>query len=297
MSSAPPTLTLGVAQLAPVLRDPAANAGRIAAAAADAATDLLLTPELSLTGYDLGDGVHRLARPVRPDARHDIDELEATPGTVVVGLVEAGDGGPFNAAVALRAGRVVHRHRKLYLPTYGMFDEGRWFGRGRRLDAWQPAPGWSAGLLVCEDFWHPGLAYVLAGRGIDVLLVQAAAPGRGVWQGGEDGGMFASTDVWERIVRTTAQLYGIYVALCNRVGVEGGVTFAGGSVVAGPDGEVLCRAESGGEATITAELSRAELGRARQPYAHRRDDDATLVIRELERTLRGGATADPVAGP
>jgi predicted amidohydrolase len=295
VSHEPPALTLGVAQLAPVLREPAANAGRIAAAAADAATDLLLTPELSLTGYDLGDSVHRFARAVRPGAPHGIEELEHAPGTVIVGLVEAGGDGPFNAAVALQAGRIVHRHRKLYLPTYGMFDEGRWFGRGRTLDAWQPAPGWSAGLLVCEDFWHPGLAYVLASRGIDLLLVQAAAPGRGAWQGG-DSGIFASADVWERIVRTTAQLYGIYVALCNRVGVEGGVTFAGGSVIAGPDGEVVCRADDGAETTLTAELSRAELRRARQPYAHRRDDDAALVMRELGRGLRGG-TVDPAAAP
>jgi predicted amidohydrolase len=66
----------------------------------------------------------------------------------------------------------------------------------------------------------PGLVYVLASRGIDVLLVQAAAPGRGVWTGGEHGA-FASADIWERMARTTAQLYGIYVVLVNRVGRGG----------------------------------------------------------------------------
>ena len=79
-------------------------------------------------------------------------------------------------------------------------------------------------------------------QGIHVLFVQAAAPGRGAMQGGEEGGFFASSDSWERIARTTAQLYGIYVAVCNRCGVEGGVTFAGESIVVAPDTRVLARA-------------------------------------------------------
>jgi predicted amidohydrolase len=204
--------------------------------------------------------------------------------TVVIGLPESAPAGPYNSAAALRHGRVLHRHRKLYLPTYGMFDEGRWFGRGTSLDTWEAAPGWQAGVLICEDFWHPGLVYVLASRGIDVLLVQAAAPGRGVWTGGEHGA-FASADIWERMARTTAQLYGIYVVLVNRVGVEGGVAFAGGSLIAGPDGTVLERADDASEMTVTAVLERRVLEQARRPYAHARDDDPALVVRELQRGL------------
>lgn len=292
-----PALRLGIAQLAPRLRDVAANAAAISAAAA-ADVDLLITPELSLTGYDIGDAVHRLATPVtlgsplRPrTARHGPEEgygpLELpanAPGDVVIGMIEAGPGGPFNTACVLRQGRVVFRHRKLYLPTYGMFDEGRWFGRGGSLDTWTTPSGWHCGLLICEDFWHPGLAYVLASRGIDLLLVQAAAPGRGAWPGGESG-MFASADVWERIARTTAQLYGIHVALCNRSGVEGGVMFAGGSLVAGPDGSLLARASDTGADTLEVELSAGDAARSRQPYAHARDDDAHLIVRELQRHL------------
>jgi predicted amidohydrolase len=284
------TIRLGVAQLAAMPRALQDNAERIAAAALEAAADLLVTPELSLTGYDLGDSVHRLAVPAQPGTAltapdgTDFGALAATPGEAVIGLVEAGVGGPYNSAVVLRAGHATHRHRKLYLPTYGMFDEARWFGRGRTLDTWEPAPGWRAGILICEDFWHPGLTYVLAARGIDLLVVPAAAPGRGVWAGG-GAGAFASADVWERMARTTAQLYGIYVALANRVGEEGGVSFAGGSLVVAPTGEVLARAGDAGEVTLAVELSRAELARARRPYAHARDDDPALVLRELARGL------------
>lgn len=290
-SAAP--LRLAVAQLAPALRDEAANAREIAAVAHAADADLMLTPELSLTGYGVADSVHGLARAAAPGQRLDGPaELDDLPGQVVVGLIERAAGGPFNSAAVLESGTVVFRHRKVYLPTYGMFDEGRWFGRGAALDTWSPAPGWRAGVLVCEDFWHPGLAYVLASRGIDLLLVQAAAPGRGVIDGGEHGA-FASADVWERIARTTAQLYGIHVAYANRVGVEGGITFAGGSLIVGPDGAVLARAGDVGTATLGVELTSAARDAARRPYAHARDDDAGLVMRELARGLNVLAPAGP----
>ena len=276
------TLRLAVAQTAPVLRDVNANAARLNALAAEHGADVLLTPELSLTGYDVGDSVHSLARRMHPFDHFD-PELQSA-GALVVGVIEESAGGPFNTATVLQDGVVVFRHRKIYLPTYGMFDEARWFGRGRSVDTFTTVSGWRVGILICEDFWHPGLVYVLAARGIDILLVQAAAPGRGVWSGGEHGA-FASADVWERMIRTTAQLYGIYVALGNRVGVEGAVTFAGGSVIAAPDGTVIARADDESEEVLAAELSRAALRRLQTPYAHARDDDAALVMRELERGL------------
>lgn len=278
-------LRLALAQTAPLLRDPGRNAQVVATLAADARADLLITPELSLTGYDVGDAVHSLGTPVSIGTPLvAAGPLADAPGQVLVGLVESGRGGPYNTAVVLAGGDVVFRHRKLYLPTYGMFDEARWFGRGLTVEAWEPVPGWRAGLLICEDFWHPGLIYVLASRGIDLLLVQAAAPGRGVWTGGEYG-TFASADVWERMARAAAQVYGIYVALVNRVGVEGGVTFAGGSVVIGPDGEVIARAGNTKPELIPVELSMDALSAARRPYSHARDDDARLVMRELARLI------------
>jgi predicted amidohydrolase len=274
-----PVLTLGVAQTAPRPRDMPYNAARVAELAHSAGADILLTPELSLTGYDLRDSVHRLGITASHGQPLGVEELRGAPGAVVVGMVEAAAGGPYNTAVVARDGSVAFAHRKIHLPTYGMFDEGRWFGRGARIDTWRRPDGWTCGLLICEDFWHPGLLYVLASRGIDVLLVQAAAPGRGL---SSDAG-FASAGVWERMACTAAQLYGVYVALCNRVGVEGGVSFAGGSVIAGPDGSVLARADDSSECVLTAEISQAALERSRVPYFHGRDDDPYLVIRELQR--------------
>jgi predicted amidohydrolase len=282
-------LRLALFQSAPRLRDPAWNAARIATAAADVVCDLFLTPELSLTGYDVGDEASALAVPLPVGGRlrfagdADGEMLRDLAPLLVLGLLEADDafGAPFNTAAVLDRGDVVFRHRKIYLPTYGMFDEGRWFARGGALDVCPLPGGWRAGILVCEDFWHPGLTYVLAAARIHVLLVLAAAPGRGVIEGGAAGGAFASADAWERIARATAQQYGIYVCLANRVGVEGGVTFAGGSLVVDPAARVCARADSFTEELLEVVLDPHAMAAARSPYAHARDDDVRLVAREL----------------
>ncbi len=285
-------MRLAILQLAPLLGDLRGNAARIATAARAARADgaeLLLTPELSLTGYDLGDEAALLAAPVVLGGPAAFAPELAEAGDIVVGLPELGDDGVvYNTAAHLRNGRVLFRHRKRYLPTYGMFDELRWFGRGTRIEAYDAGDGWRVGLLVCEDFWHPALAYLLAVRGINLLLVAAAPPGRGALQA-EGDALFASSAVWERMARTTAQLYGIYVALAIRVGVEGGATFAGGSVIAGPGGEVLARAPEAEEATISAELSLAELARSRRPYAHVRDEEPAWTLEELARALEAAS--------
>lgn len=270
---------LAVLQSAPRLGDAGANAERLRALAASAQADLVLTPELSLTGYDLRDRVHAVA--LTADAAASTLALEGEQ-SVAVGMVERSDMTvPFNAALVVRGRGILHHHRKIHLPTYGMFDEGRYFGRGTRVDAFV-LQDWRLGLLICEDFWHPSLIYLLACQRIEALLVMAAAPGRGVWEGGEHG-PFASADVWERIARTYAQLYGIYIALANRVGVEGGVTFAGGSLVVAPTGEVITRAATIQDELLEVELVRGELERARRPYAHIRDEDPDFVLRELQR--------------
>ena len=274
-------LRLGLLQHAARLGDIPANAAGIAAAAAAADADLLLTPELALTGYDVRDNAPDLALDLTL-ANPILDPLRNAPGVVVTGLVEGTrDGRVYNSAVAFERGSVLYRHRKIYLPTYGTFDEARFFAPGDRIEP-VDMHGWRFGILVCEDFWHPGLIYTLAAARIDALLVLAAGPGRDAWNGGAHGD-FASADGWERIARTTAHLYGIYVALANRAGVEGGVTFAGGSVIVGPTGDVLARAPSLEETVLQATLSRSALHRARRPGWHGRDDAPALVIRELRR--------------
>lgn len=267
------TLRLALLQFAPRLRDESANLDAISAWAERAPADLALTPELSLTGYDVRDAATEHARSQFPP-------LGAAHPTLI-GAIEAASGMIYNVAVLADGGSTRIVHRKVYLPTYGMFDEGRYFGRGDRVEPFA-VNGWRIGVLICEDFWHPALTYLLAMQGIHVLLVMAAAPGRGALSGGEGGAFFASSDAWERIARTTAQLYGIYVAVCNRSGVEGGVTFAGESLVVAPDSTVIARAGVQ-EQRLDVVLERDAIVRARRPYAHLRDDDTRLIAAELQR--------------
>ena len=278
-----------VHQMAPALADPETNARRIRSMVRDAGdADVALFPELALTGYALGHRAREMGVAVGSEA--PIPLPDGGP-VAVYGLVERGeDHLTYNSAVATRGASTLALHRKVYLPTYGTFDEGRIFARSRSsLRPFTLAPGWRAGILVCEDFWHPSLAYLLALQEADVLLVLAAAPGRGVAAEetlpatGARG--FASTESWELIARTTARVHALYVVLCNRVGVEDGVTFAGGSLVVDPSGTVVARAPEGEEAVIECTLEREEIAAARQPYSHLRDDDPAVTLHTLQRIL------------
>jgi predicted amidohydrolase len=284
-------LRIRVEQFAPALGRPAENRERLRAAQDDARAagiGLLVTPELSLTGYDLRDRTHEVALPLDPSP---FDDLADGPD-MVVGVVERDPSFvPFNTAVHLRGGEVLHRHRKVYLPTYGMFDEGRFFGAGDRARTYALGGGWRAGLLVCEDLWHPALAYLLALGGAHLLVVQTAAAGRGTWAGAEGGGTgrFASWAAWEHLARAAAVAYGVYVVLANRVGVEGSCVYAGGSLVVAPDGTVAARADDLAPDRITVDAHLAAVAAARRPFAHLRDEDPHLVQRELALLL----AADP----
>lgn len=269
---------LAIAQTAPRFGDVEGNSSHIAELRARTSAHLLVTPELSLTGYDLRDRAPELAL----SADQLPERMRPHASATALGYVERDRAGIVYNSAAVIADTTLHNHRKLYLPTYGMFDEGRYFGRGDSVTAFE-LNDWRIGLLICEDFWHPALAYVLACQRIDLLVVMAAAPGRGVWEGGEFGA-FASTGVWERIARVSAQLHGIYVALCNRVGVEGGVTFAGESLVAGPAGDLLVRAGHE-EEVLELSLSKGEIQRARTPYAHLRDEQPALIRNALDGLL------------
>ncbi|UCC26302.1 MAG: hypothetical protein JSU98_04205 [Gemmatimonadales bacterium] len=269
--------------------------------AGDPAGSLVVFPELSLTGYDLGAGARELA--MAEDALPPVSAPDPDT-TIVLGYPElAPDHRLYNAAGAARAGAWIARHRKRYLPTYGMFDEGRIFAPGARGPRiFLPHPDWPTAILICEELWHPALAYLAALRGARLVLVLAAAPGRGQPQSQEDGPRFRSHRPWRLLARTVALTHGLYLGLVNRVGAEEGVVFAGGSIVVGPDGEVLAEADHRAEDRLEVELEPERVRQARHPYSHVRDEDLALVRRELgdiltqESGLRPGDEQDEPGG-
>ncbi len=276
-------LRVRLEQMAPALADPDANRKAIEKAVRGADSDVVLFPELALTGYTLGHRARELG--IALDGPPPVS-IPAGGPLAVFGLVERGeDHLTYNSAVAVREDAIVAVHRKIYLPTYGTYDEGRLFARGRRsVRTFQVAPGWQAGVLVCEDFWHPAMSYLVALQGADVLLVMSAGAGRGVAES-ESGTVFASWENWELIARTTAMLHGMYVVLCNRVGVEEGLTFAGGSLVVDPSGAVVARAPQLEPAHLDVVLERDRVARARHPFAHLRDEDVAVTLHTLERIV------------
>ena len=276
-------LHVEVVQCTSLLGDVGANRRTMEKRARETAhADVIVFPELFLTGYSVRDTASQLAI-----SRVDMGRqapVQKQGAYHVFGAIEAGeDGQVFNVGVVTRDSEIVSLHRKIYLPTYGIFEEGRYFDPGQDSPCAFPMAGWTAGLLVCEDLWHVSLPYLLALQGIDLLIVTAAAPGRGTPT--RDGRRFESTDRWSLIARFTAFQHGIYVILCNRVGVEDGLTFAGDSMIVGPGGEILVRAPEGEPATLSLTLKKEKIRSAREAFPHLRDERPALTARGLQGIL------------
>lgn len=252
-----------------------------AQAAANDGVDLLVLPELSLTGYFLKDQVPEVA--LDRDAPELARLASTTEGglALVAGFVErAPDGRCYNAVGWFEGGRLAQVHRKVQLVHYGMFDEGRDFAAGDRYDAVDSQHG-SSGLLVCEDAWHTDGALLYMLDGVEVLVVPSASPARGVLESDEGG--LASVAAWDRLLSTHAMTTTSYVLYANRVGWEDGIGFSGNSAVYGPDGERLGRIASVETGCLDGELTARDLRAQRTMTPLLRDAKPWLLQRELGR--------------
>ena len=285
-----------LAQIAPQLGNVAANLrlhGEVVRRAARGGANLLVFPELSLTGYLLQDLVPEVA--VRLAGSPVVEQLLRWSRRLdlVVGLVEESEDHRFyNASLYLSGGKIVHRHRKVYLPTYGMFDEGREFAAGDSFSAFDTRFG-RFGILICEDAWHPSASYLLARDGADVLLIVSSGPSRGVGAGRDP----ASLASWQDLCRVTAQFQTVYAVYVNRVGVEEGMHFSGGSLLVDPAGTITERAPALKETILYGTLSREALRRARTRYPLLRDEKPDLVLKALARMSGWSLQESPPAAP
>lgn len=276
---------LALVQLATKLGEVEANLEKhlsfIKAAKAEKA-NLVVFPELSLTGYVLQDMVPAVAhRPGEDDpifkplmqASKDID--------LMVGFVDEDARHRFFIGAAyLAGGRIIHVHHKLYLPTYALFDEGRFFTRGDAVRAFDTRFG-RLGMLICEDFWHASPPYLLWLDGADVLLLASASPGRGL----NEHDRLDSARWVERVNQAYANLFTSFVVHSNRVGYEDGLNFWGGSTVFGPAGENVAQGPYFEEAMVMAHLDLGQLRRVRARLPLLRDERTSLVQSELARML------------
>jgi NAD+ synthase (glutamine-hydrolysing) len=293
-------LRIALAQLAPQLGRLEVNLARhreLLAEARATRADLVVFPELGLTGYHLQDLAAEVAMRV-DDPRLLALAAETAGCSAVVSFVEeSADHRLFIAAALLEDGEVRHVHRKLYLPTYGLFDERRFFAAGDALRAAPSRVGVPVGLAICEDFWHLHVPALLALDGAQILVDVASSPGRDV--AAVNAGGLGTAVSWRTLLRTYAQLTTSLVVFCNRVGVDESVSFWGGSMIIGPTGEVIAEGPLYDEALVVADVSLADVRRERIGLPLLRDERPELLARELGRMVaeRAGLADDGTAGP
>lgn len=278
-------VNLGLAQIRPILGDVEANLEKHLAVieqAREQSVDLLCFPELSLTGYNLQDLSYEVAtRPAKDNpvfaplykASRDLD--------IVVGFVDEDERHRFYIAAAyLSQGELLHVHHKVYLPTYALFDEGRYFAFGHDLRAFDTRFG-RIGMLICEDFWHASPPYLLWLDGAEILLMMSASPGRGI----DEQEKLASARWVEQVARAYAALFTNYVVHTARVGYEDGSMFWGGSLVYNPDGELVAQAPYLDEHLLAVPIDTGQLHRTRARLPLLRDERASLTAQTLARIL------------
>ncbi len=286
----------GIAQINPRLGDLGANLAiyeEKIREARDTGVDLLVFPELSLTGYFLRDMVPNVALKLSSREMKHLKELSRQVAFVAGLVEESSDYRFYNSAVYFEGGEVRHVHRKAYLPTYGMFDEQRYFARGDRIRAFDSKFG-RMGILICEDLWHPSTVYLAALDGALAIVCPSSSPLRGIREGQpqDDNARY-----WELINRSYAETFSLYLIYGNRAGFEDGVGFWGGSEILDPFGNVVAKARYYDEDLVIGEIALETVRRKRTVSPLLRDEDLDLTINELMRIRERPTATQPLRVP
>ncbi|SMO32061.1 Predicted amidohydrolase [Balnearium lithotrophicum] len=241
-------------------------------------SSICIFPELSLTGYNVWDLTFEVA--IRLDSPKFSPLLELSREIdIVVGFVEESPEYVFyNSAVYLSDGKIKHLHRKVYLPTYGMFDEGRFFGRGNRVESFNSALGRSS-ILICEDLWHMSTVYLSFLQGVKFIFALSSSPGRGY----KEERMFGNAEIWQNMGEFYSRMTGSYFFFVNRVGTEDGFVFSGKSFVSNPFGEIVAEASPFEEEILTVEVKEELVRSARIGLPLLRDERPEIVLEALRR--------------
>jgi predicted amidohydrolase len=245
--------------------------------ARESGAGLVVFPELALSGYFLKDLVPEVAlRLDSPTINHLVELSRGI--SIAIGFVEETDDYHFyNSALYLEDGAIRHLHRKVYLPTYGLFDEQRYLARGETIRAFDTKFG-RFGMLICEDMWHLSASYILAMDGATTLICLSSSPARGI-----ESDSLGSAVAWQKLTSTTALFLNCRVLYCNRVGFEDGVNFWGGSEYVAPSGESVTRAALLESDCITVRVDEGALRRERISSPMMRDENLPVTLQELQR--------------
>lgn len=273
--------TLEIGQLKPKLGDLKSNLEHhieVAKRAKRNGADLVLFPELSLTGYSVRDLNAEVALKIGDKFFNPLKSLSKEISVAAGAIIKDENGGIRNSLLYFEGGDIKHVHFKVYLPTYGIFEEQRYFLPGKQVEAFDTKFG-KIGLLICEDLWHFSLPYLLAIQGAKVILASAASPTRISGDSDEYSGYQINSEQH----KSFARLLSIYLAFAHRVGFEDGVNFWGGSEIVSPHGEVLAVANLFDETAIHSTIDLAEVDRARLFSRHFLDERPELLAAHLKK--------------
>src|SRR5438309_6465155 len=298
-----PMPRLALAQLRPTKGDYGANLQKIGGVLAqiaklDPPADLVVFPETATSGYFVEGGVRDVAVTAGTLFRDLTVEHEAAgapPVDVAIGFYEVFQNHFYNSCLYASLGGkdagVRQVHRKVFLPTYGVFDEERFVDRGREIRAFDTRWG-RAAILICEDAWHSLSGTIAALQGAQLVIVPSASPARGTGMDEEGIRLPASVVRWERILRGMADEHGVWVAFASLVGFEGGKGFPGGSVVVSPAGDIVLRGPLFEEAVLTYDVDFEEITRARAEAPLLADLEVNLphLIKSLGSGERGAGS-------
>lgn len=312
------TVRIAIAQIRPTKADYSENLRRVGSVLSEVAKwedplDLLVFPESVMSGYFLEGGVREVAvtgGTLLRDLAAQHGMSGAPPLDVVVGFYEEFRNRYYNSALYAHlndsAPTVRHIHRKVFLPTYGVFDEERFVDRGDVVQAFDTSWG-RAAMLVCEDAWHSITGTLAALDGAQLIIIPSASPARGIAPEHRSNDDVEprpeSVRRWERLVRHMAAEHGAYVVLAQLVGFEGGKGFQGGSSVTAPSGEIVVRGPVFEEAIIRADLELDAITRARAEQPLLADLEVQLanllrpVATNARRALEFGQADDCARAP
>ena len=280
MSRQSDVLRAAAAQIDVVPFDAEANAAKheeMIGRARQEGADLVVFPELSLAGYNVGARSYEAAI-----SRDDplLSELAAIAQDIsaVVGFVEEGYAAQFfNSAAVLRDGEVVFVHRKLNLANYGALEEGKFFAQGRYIEPFPLHGSFSGAVLTCADMWNPALVHLAALHGATLLVSPTASSHDAVSRA------FSNPRGWDTVLRFYAMIYGLPIVMANRVGTEGGLEFWGGSRIVDANGDVVASAGWVSEDLILTDIDYLDVRRSRFELPTVRDSNLSLVQREIDR--------------
>jgi predicted amidohydrolase len=248
-------ISLLLAQTGPRLGNKERNLKQISEQAAKARTknvDLLIFPELHLTGYTMRDEVSHLAESIPGPSTRKVESLAKEQGVhIIFGMPEESEvkGVIHNTAVLVGPKGLIGRYRKIHLPTHSVFEERRYYRPGQEAPVFKTDIG-TIGLNICYDLYFPELTRLQALQGAQLVVCISASPG-------------LRRRFFEGFCLSRAMENAVYLAYVNRVGIEEGLQFWGGSRVIAPNGSVLAQCKYDVEEFQICKVDLNEVSRAR----------------------------------